>query len=197
MKRIVLLGAFLALLLVSGIVISGDGIKRIDKVSGVDTIVLTGATDSAYYQTNMFQIVNDDHNTKYDAVIGAIYIPGVSENLDISGVDNEGKAESVFVAWVTESPYYRDTLFCDTCVDAPCTLWIRYDERLMYSGVYGATVMKSDTVGAHFVPNDSVTPGLNLDNFYISMYGTDTAAHSAGDTLEFIVTWWVRFLERY
>jgi len=203
MKR-VFVSLALGIFLISIVGVAHSGVKRFKTFSGQDTIIMTGATDSAFKTAEKIQITNEVTGQIFDFLIGCVYVPAVSEVLDVSGVDGEGNTDSVIVALVSNEGYFIETLQTETCGTPPCTLLFQYDMIHSYNGAVGNTELiaadsASDSAwaGAVYHPTDTILTGLLLHNLYFDMYGADSAAHGTGDTLEFLnINWWIRLFER-
>jgi hypothetical protein len=207
MKKFINLAILAAFILGTALLNNGfGGIKKyIYQPITTDTIVLTGATDSGYFYLPQFPLYDNSHGndiTKYNKFMICYHFNAASENLDVSGVAGENNTDSVIVTTYFGSPYEEIALYTDTCATLPCTCFHAYDENLMYAGVYGSDALAaadsaSDSVwsGGYWAVNDSVLPALWMDYFYFEVYCTDTAAHNAADTLEFIFDYWYKFFE--
>lgn len=145
-----------------------------------DTVILTGATDSNSIVSAQFPLYDNSSGsniTVYDRFSVCYYFAAVSENLDVSGVSGEGNTDSIIVKTIFGSPYYSYTMY-DTCGTLPCSVLHTIDED---GYVIGGTTVRDTTV----IP-------LSLDYWYYDVYASDTAAHGAGDTLEFIFNGWFK-----
>lgn len=200
MKRYFLVGAMCLVLALTGSVVLG-GAKRIVKYGGQITDSLV-AGDSETRLSSKISMLNTSGALSFDELVIGFNIPNMT---DVTVNDGEGITDSIIMRLLMGTGANVDTVatFTDTL---PATFTIRVsaldfllsDSTYVFRDVTDTATAGGDsiTVGYNKTYPDSTTVGFYHDLFWFSAYVVDTAGSEAGDTLQYVITWWAKFIER-
>ena len=190
MKRYFLTGVVaLLVIVVTGSVVFG-GAKRIVKYNGqiTDTLV---ASDSITRLSSKIAILNTVGDKNFDELVMGFNVPNMT---DISTNAGEGIVDSVIIRLLMGTGANVDTVatWTDTL---PATFTMRYSAPIDYK--FRQVTDTSTSAGDSIIVllQDSTSTGFFNDLFWFSIYAVDTAGSSAGDSLQYVVTWWAKFIE--
>ena len=199
MKRLIVLSLIIGLLAVSSV---DGGARRIVRHGGqiTDTLV---AADSETHLSGKISILNASGNLNFDELVIGFSIPNMTEITSMSG---EGLVDSVIIRLLMGTGANVDTVATMTKGSLPATFTMRvsaldflaFDSTYTFRDVTDTSTSGGDsiTVGYNKIYPDSTSVGFYHDLFWFSAYVVDTAGSSAGDSLQYTITWWAKFIER-
>lgn len=177
------------------------GAKRIVEFGDqiIDTLV---AADSVTRLIGKIPILTTVGSKNFDELVMGFDVPNMTEITTVAG---EGIVDSVIIRLLMGTDANVDTVatWTDTL---PATFTMRIttssilrDSLVLFKQVTDTSVspgVDSISVGYEKLLRDSTSTGFYNDLFWFSIYVVDTAGSSAGDSLQYVVTWWAKFIER-
>ena len=202
MKRFIILSLIIGLLTVSGV---SGGAKRIVKYGGTitDTLVAADAETHLSGKIAILPAVLTGGQLSFDELVMGFHVPNMTEITSMSG---EGLVDSVIIRLLMGTGANVDTVATMTKGSLPATFTMRvsaldflaFDSTYTFRDVTDTSTSGGDsiTVGYNKIYPDSTSVGFYHDLFWFSAYVVDTAGSSAGDSLQYTITWWAKFIER-
>jgi hypothetical protein len=171
MKRILVFGLAVAVMAASILMASAKRVVRIDEVL-IDTMV-NADSDTKLSERHALTIDGKNNDINFDEIFLGINVPNMALVSD-SVVGVETAVDSVIVRLIAGTGANADTLVSVTKAALPATFNIHY---------------AADSVGAF-------RKGLLNDMIWFSAYVVDSAGTGTGDSLEYTITAWWKFVER-
>lgn len=171
-------------------------VLRIDDYSGSLTATAYNNIRADAVSSNDIVITNANLNTKYTGVRGWVYVGAATVSpLDADSITGlEGAKDTAIVTVKTWSGYDEDIIFCDTCADAlPCTLFFDYSQSTNGDAIWAGTINADSTEDWTVTGDETQKKALWLDALRIDVQCADSAG--AGDTMQFSINYWLRFIE--
>ena len=192
MKRLIVLLLIIGLLTVSGV---SGGAKRIVKYGGTitDTLVAADAETRLSGKIAILPAVLTGGQLSFDELVMGFDVPNMTEITSMSG---EGIVDSVIIRLLMGTGANVDTVATMMKSALPATFTMRYSAPTDYK--YWQVTDTSVSPGVDSITvllQDSTSTGFFNDLFWFSIYIVDTAGSTAGDSLQYTVTWWAKFIE--
>lgn len=191
MKRFIALVIVVGLLVATGVF---GGAKRIVKYGGqiTDTLVAADAETRLSGRIAILPPVLTGGKLNFDELVMGFNIPNMTELTTIAG---EGIVDSVIIRLLMGTGANVDTVATMTdTLPATFTMRVSAPTDYKYQQITDTSTSGGDSIIV--LLQDSTSVAFLHDLFWFSAYVVDTAGSSAGDSLQYQITWWAKFIER-